>query len=147
MELNRAAMNTENRPKHKSSRQRSLILGILRSAKCHPTADSIYQEAREQMPNISLGTVYRNLNLLRDEGKIQELCFGRGVNRYDGDLRDHYHVRCVACGRVEDVPHISPRASSAEIEKLTMYKIHSHRLEFSGICPECQKNGPLEEEN
>ena len=89
------------------------------------------------MPNISLGTVYRNLNLLRDEGRVRELCFGRGVNRYDGDVRDHYHVRCVECGKVEDVPHISPRASSEEIGRLTGYRILSHRLEFWGICSEC----------
>ena len=90
------------------------------------------------MPNISLGTVYRNLNHLRDEGKIQELCFGRGVNRYDGDVRDHYHVRCIECGKVEDVPHVSPRASSQEIGRMTGYRILSHRLEFWGVCPECE---------
>jgi Fe2+ or Zn2+ uptake regulation protein len=137
-------MEISNQRKLKSSRQRDLILGILRSARCHPTADWIYEKARKEMPNISLGTVYRNLNLLRDEGKIQELCFGRNMNRYDGDLRDHYHVRCVVCGSVEDVPHISPRASVGEIEQLTGYKIHSHRLEFSGVCPACHKNTPAE---
>ncbi|MFH1943345.1 MAG: transcriptional repressor [bacterium] len=125
----------------KSSRQRSLILQILRSTKCHPTADWIYEQARKRMPNISLGTVYRNLNILRDEGKVQELCFGRGVNRYDGDLRDHYHVRCNVCEKVEDVPHVSPRVSSKEVEELTGYQIHSHRLEFSGVCPECNSKG------
>ena len=129
----------ENTKKTKSSRQRDLILNILRSSKCHPTADWIFEQARKEMPNISLGTVYRNLNFLFSEGKIQELCFGRGVNRYDGDLRDHYHVRCDICGKVEDVPHISPRVSSEQIENLTEYHIHSHRLEFCGVCPECIK--------
>lgn len=137
-------MEVSNQRKLKSSRQRDLILGILRATRCHPTADWIYEKARKEMPNISLGTIYRNLNLLRDEGKIQEHCFGRNMNRYDGDLRDHYHVRCVVCGCVEDVPHISPRASSGEIEKLTGYKIHSHRLEFSGICPACHNNASSE---
>jgi Fur family peroxide stress response transcriptional regulator len=130
-----------NPKKIKSSRQRSLILRILRSTKIHPTADWIYEEARKDMPNISMGTVYRNLNLLRDDGKIQELCYGRGINRYDGDLRDHYHVRCRECGRVQDVPHISPRASSCEVESMTGYRIHSHRLEFVGLCPECLRLG------
>lgn len=126
--------------KVKSSRQRSLILHILRSTKNHPTADWIYNDARKVMPNISLGTVYRNLNLLRDEGKIQELCYGKGISRFDGDLRDHYHVRCLECGRVQDVPHISPRVSSGEVESMTGYRIHSHRLEFIGLCPECIKH-------
>ena len=122
----------------KFSRQRDLILRLIRSTKCHPNADWIYERARKEMPNISLGTVYRNLNFLKDEGKIQELCFGRGVNRYDGDLRDHYHVRCLECGKVEDVPHISPRSSGQEIEKLTGYQIHALRLEYMGICPDCR---------
>ena len=124
----------------RKTKQREAILAALRATDSHPTVDWIYDQVRKEMPNISLGTVYRNLNVLKDEGKIQELCFGRGVNRYDGDLRDHYHVRCVECGRVDDVPHISPRASGKEIEKLTGYKIHFHRLEFFGVCPACYKN-------
>ena len=123
----------------KFSKQRDLILRILRSTNSHPTADWIYEQARKEMPNISLGTVYRNLNVLRDEGKIRELCFNNGVSRWDGDIRDHYHVRCIECGRVEDVPHIFPRVSAEEIEKLTGYEIYSHRLEFLGMCPQCQK--------
>ena len=123
--------------KNKSSRQRDLILRIVRATHSHPSADWVFEQAREEMPNISLGTVYRNLNLLRDEGKIRELNFSRGSNRYDGDLRYHYHVRCIECGRVEDVPHISPRASSDEIETLTRYRIFSVQLEYLGICPEC----------
>ena len=127
--------NTHQKVKH--SRQRDLIVRILRSTHCHPTADWIFEHAREEMPNISLGTVYRNLNHLRDEGRIRELCFGRGGNRYDGDLRYHYHVRCAECGRVEDVPYISPRASGEEIDQLTGYRILSVRLEYWGICPKC----------
>jgi len=125
--------------KTKFSKQRDLILNILRSCSCHPTADWIFTEARKTNPTISLGTVYRNLNLLAAEGRIRELCFGKGVSLYDGDLRDHYHVRCNVCGKVEDVPHISPRVSDQQIEELTGYQIHSHRLEFSGICSECRE--------
>ena len=131
--------DTEKLKRTKFSKQRDLILGILRSSNCHPTADWIFNEARKINPNISLGTIYRNLNLLSTEGRIKELCFGKGVSRYDGDLRDHYHVRCHVCGKVEDVPHISPRVSDEEIEQLTGYQIHSHRLEFCGICVECRK--------
>lgn len=132
--------------KLKASRQRDLVLTVIRSTKCHPTADWIFEQARKEMPNISLGTVYRNLKLLRDEGKLKELSFGRGVCRYDGDMRDHYHVRCVECAQVQDVPHVSPRISGGEVEELTGYKIHGLRLEFSGICPQCQDNdafGPV----
>ncbi|HHS14461.1 MAG TPA: transcriptional repressor [bacterium] len=124
----------------KNSRQRDLILCILRSTHCHPTADWIYQKARKEMPNISLGTVYRNLNLLREEGKINEISFGRGGNHYDADLRNHYHVRCIECGCIEDVLQLTPEASSERIEQITGYRIHNHRLEFMGICPRCQEN-------
>ncbi len=127
--------------KLKTSRQRDLVLCVIRSSHCHPTADWIFDKARKEMPNISLGTVYRNLNLLKDEGRIQELCFDKGVSRYDGDLRSHYHVRCIECGRVEDVPHITSLISSLQVEELAGYRIHSHRLEFSGICPECLNHG------
>ena len=128
----------------KGSRQRDLILRILRSTRCHPTADWIYQQARQEMSNISLGTVYRNLGTLRDQGKIQELCYGKSVSHFDGDVRDHYHVHCVVCGRIEDVPHGLPRTNSEDIETLTGYQIHTHRLEFSGICPSCQKGDPVD---
>lgn len=123
----------------KHSKQRDLILKIIRSTKCHPNADWIYVAARKEIPNISLGTVYRNLKLLVDEGKIQELCLKNNIKRYDGDLRDHYHVSCFNCHKVEDVPHISPRAKSDEIEELMNYQIIAHRLEFIGLCPDCQK--------
>jgi Fe2+ or Zn2+ uptake regulation protein len=122
----------------KSSRQRELVLRIVRSTHCHPTADWIYEQARSKIPNISLGTVYRNLNSLKEEGKIQEISFQNGIRRYDGDLRDHYHVRCSECGCIEDVPHISPRRSSRDIEKMTGYQIRAHHLEFLGICPRCR---------
>jgi Fe2+ or Zn2+ uptake regulation protein len=121
----------------KTSRQRDLILTILRSTRNHPTADWIYENARKEMPKISLGTVYRNLNVLKEEGRIQELALLGGINRYDGDLRDHYHVRCSDCGLVEDVPHVSSRVSDKEIEDLTGFRIHFHSLEFIGLCPLC----------
>jgi Fur family transcriptional regulator, peroxide stress response regulator len=121
----------------KTSRQRDLILMILRSTRNHPTADWIYEYARKEMPKISLGTVYRNLSVLKGEGRIQELSLQGGVSRFDGDMRDHYHVRCSACGRVEDVPHVSSRVSDKEIEDLTGFRIHLHSLEFIGLCPVC----------
>jgi len=90
------------------------------------------------MPHISLATVYRNLKLLRDERRIRELTYGKGTARYDADLRDHYHIRCLICGNIEDLPHDLPRTSSEQVESLTGYAIHGHRLEYSGICPQCQ---------
>ena len=124
----------------KSSRQRGLILKILRGIQSHPYADIIYEIARKEMPNISKGTVYRNLKILKNEGKIQELTISRGVVRYDGDVREHYHINCLECGRVDNLPHISPRIPSEEICDLTGYQVHSQKLEVKGVCPDCHKS-------
>ncbi|MCD6117708.1 transcriptional repressor [bacterium] len=123
----------------KRSRQRELILRIVRSTKKHPTADEVFADARQEMPNISMGTVYRNLHFLKEQGRIKELCFPNCPVRYDGDLRDHYHIKCTECGRIEDVSHLSPRAAINEIEELTGYQVHTAHIKFQGICPECQK--------
>ena len=128
----------------KNSKQRDLIIHIIRNTKCHPNADWIYDQARLQIPNISLGTIYRNLNLLCTEGKIAELSLDKGITRYDGDLREHYHVRCSQCGRIDDVPHLVPRVSVEEIEQSTGYRIHTHQMSLIGLCPDCeQKNCSL----
>jgi Fur family peroxide stress response transcriptional regulator len=122
----------------KSSRQRDLVLQILRSAMCHPTADWIYEQARKRMAKISKATVYRNLKILKEEGKIRELSISPGIARYDGDIRMHYHIQCLKCGRVDNVPHVFPQVSIEEIGRATGYQVHSHRLEIRGICPCCQ---------
>jgi Fe2+ or Zn2+ uptake regulation protein len=126
--------------KSKNSRQRELILQILRSTKSHPAANWIYEEARKQIPNISLGTVYRNLNMLKEEGRIREISFGKGTDLYDGDLREHDHACCMICGRVEDVPHLSQRVDITEVERTMGYRVHAHRLEFFGVCPHCNNH-------
>jgi len=124
---------------NKASRQRECILRIVRSGKSHPTAEQVYQEAKQSMPRISIGTVYRNLNLLRDQGRIKEIHFPGMPARYDGDVRDHYHVMCTECGRIDDVSHFSSRAAITEIEELTKYQIHGVHIKFEGICPQCQQ--------
>jgi Fe2+ or Zn2+ uptake regulation protein len=123
----------------KNSRQRDLVLRILRSSKDHPTAESIYLEARKTIPSISLGTVYRNLNHLRDEGRIRELSYGKGISHFDGELREHHHVRCIACGSVADVPCVVPRPFIEEVQAQTRFQIHSVRLEFIGLCGTCER--------
>jgi len=124
----------------KYSRQRELVLNILRSTKSHPTAEWIYNQAKEKMPHISLGTVYRNLNVLRDEGSIQEIYINENVRRYDGDVRDHYHVRCVLCGCIEDITNMPSPMTMGELQSITDFKILGYRLEFLGICKACQSS-------
>ena len=120
------------------TKQRQLILEQLRKLRSHPTADDMYHLLRRQMPKISLGTVYRNLELLSEEGLIQKLDVGGTQKRFDGNPENHYHVRCLRCGRVDDVELEPDSSIEAEARRLTDYEIVRHRLEFIGICPECR---------
>ena len=87
----------------KKSRQREVIKAFLMSRKDHPTADVVYTNVRQQFPNISLGTVYRNLTLLADLGEIKRLHVGDGVDHFDADTSLHYHFVCTECGSVIDL--------------------------------------------
>ena len=87
----------------KHSRQREMIKAFLKSRKDHPTADIVYMNVRQQNPNISLGTVYRNLTLLADMGEIRRLRVGDGVDHFDADTSPHYHFVCTECGAVIDL--------------------------------------------
>lgn len=121
----------------KMTRQRKLILEVLRSTKTHPTAEWIYQQVRRDLPSVSLGTIYRNLNTLREEGLLLELNYGKHQSRYDATTSPHYHVRCTHCGIVRDVPLASLSGVDEQVETLTGFAVGNHRLEFNGICPDC----------
>ncbi len=126
-------------PKLRMTKQRQVILEELRKVKTHPTADDMYQMLRLRMPKISLGTVYRNLEILSETGIIQKLDVGGTQKRFDADISIHSHVRCMDCGRVADIP-VSPNFDiEAEAQKMTNFEIYRHRLEFSGLCPECRQ--------
>ena len=124
--------------KSRMTKQRQAILDVLRSTSSHPTADWIYEEVRKILPNISLGTIYRNLGILKNMGEIMELDFGSTYSRYDGNPKNHYHFCCQKCGKVFDLN--IPILSSLEDEVATMhgYKVQHHRLELYGICLKCQ---------
>jgi len=120
------------------TRQRKIILEELRKVKYHPTADDIYRTVRRRLPRISLGTVYRNLDLLSRAGLIQRLEVGGTQKRFDGDLEAHCHRRCVGYGRVEDVWLGEVAAISRVIKEMTDYEVISHRIEFIGYCRDCR---------
>ena len=102
--MNNFDTNMENYKKMRYSRQREEIYEYLCHTMEHPSAEKIYQDLRIKMPNISLGTVYRNLNLLADIGEIQKLSTGLGPDRFDGNPAPHYHFSCRCCGCVLDLP-------------------------------------------
>ena len=124
--------------RHRRSRQRELILEIVRSTMDHPTADWVHRQARRRLPHIGLGTVYRNLKELAEEGTIREMHSGGEPARFDGNTGDHYHIRCVACGRVNDLPiSVDIRLEEAAGRAMN-YRILGHQVEVHGVCPACQ---------
>jgi Fe2+ or Zn2+ uptake regulation protein len=128
----------EVRQKHRMTQQRKVILKeICKNIEEHLTADEIYARVRKVLPRISLGTVYRNLEILTDLGEIQKLELSGTINRFDGDARKHYHIRCMRCGRVDNAPVAPLRQIENELYGATVFTIIGHRLEFMGLCPEC----------
>jgi Fe2+ or Zn2+ uptake regulation protein len=126
--------------KLRMTQQRRVILEELRKHNIHPTADMLYEIVRARLPRISLGTVYRNLEILTALGEIQTLEVSGNQKRFDGNPNKHYHIRCLQCSRVDDAP-IAPLAQlEDELYGTTVYTIIGHRLEFIGLCPECSKN-------
>ena len=121
------------------TRQREVILKELRSAKIHSSADEVYERVRRYIPRISLGTVYRNLEILSEMGEIQKLELGGDIKRFDWNPKKHYHIRCMQCGRVDDAPIAPLQQVEDELYGATVFTIIGHRLEFEGLCPDCSK--------
>lgn len=123
----------------KHSKQRDMIMHFLMGRKDHPTADTVYMNVRKEYPNISLGTVYRNLTLLSDLGEIRRLRVGDGVDHFDADTSPHYHFVCSDCGSVIDlemdsINHIQEIAGAGFDGKIT-----GHVTYFYGSCGSCIK--------
>lgn len=130
-------------PEFRLTHQRRAILDMLRSLKTHPTADEVYQRVREILPRISLGTVYRNLEILANAGMIVRLDVPGRKKRFDGCVSFHHHIRCIDCGRIEDVCAESlPDGIDCRAEGFEQI---SCRMEFTGICMECSKGRKVAE--
>jgi len=128
-------------PGKRYSRQRELICEAVRGSKEHPTAEMVYQWLKPANPNLSLGTVYRNLNLLAEEGILVRMPFP--VERYDAETHPHTHFRCEKCGCVMDLDGFDKAASAMDaLDSEAMaaqpeLRIDRHELIFYGLCPKC----------
>ena len=120
---------------YRRSRQRDRILELLRSTGIHPTASWVYDRLRHEFPNLSLGTVYRNLNILTEQGLIRKIDFGSTYDRYDANISHHYHFICERCGSISDLDLSVNEALNEEVDKAA--KTMRHRIEFFGICENC----------
>jgi len=120
------------------TKQRRIILDVLRSTTSHPTADWLYEKVKDKIPNISLGTVYRNLNILKEMNEIMELNYGSTYSRFDGNPQNHYHFVCERCGMGFDMDEEVHREMDRRVEEKTGFTVRYHRMEFYGTCRECQ---------
>ncbi|MCU0559679.1 MAG: transcriptional repressor [Desulfobacterales bacterium] len=119
------------------TRQRAVILEELRRVDSHPSADELYLMVRRRLPRISLGTIYRNLDILTEAGEIRRIDSGSTLKRFDGTTAPHHHIRCVRCDRIADA-HIEVKIDIDErIQRLTGFRILGHHVEFLGLCPRC----------
>jgi Fe2+ or Zn2+ uptake regulation protein len=122
----------------RNTRQRRLVYMAVASSRSHPTAEAVHRQVRRQLPRVSLGTVYRNLQLLLTEGRLRSWTRGRSV-RFDADLAPHDHFVCESCGLLVDLER-APEAFSTERElKARGYLVRERVLEFVGLCRKCRR--------
>jgi Fur family ferric uptake transcriptional regulator len=124
------------------TKQKRVVLEELSKVKNHPTAYDVYEMVKSRLPRISLGTVYRNLDQLSSGGQIRRLDMGQSQRRFDAVVDDHLHIRCISCGKVDDVP-LNPAMSTITIKDMVSsqsgYDVLGCEMDFQGICPKCKK--------
>lgn len=120
--------------------QRYAIYKYLCSTKDHPSAETIYNELKEEYPMLSLATVYKTLKTLVEIGIVQELNAGEDNFRYDANASTHPHIMCLSCGRVDDIEGTDFGFLNEFAGKNTDYTIESHKLYFYGICKKCRRS-------
>lgn len=116
--------------------QRHVVLEELRAMESHPTAAELFSVVRGKLPRISLGTVYRNLEVLYEDGLINKLELAGSETRFDGMTEPHLHIRCTSCGKVQDVmvPALQPQTPV----ELVGFQVQGCRTEYFGVCPDCR---------
>ena len=119
------------------SRKRDAILDLMRSTTCHPSADWVYQRMREQFPDVSLGTVYRNLKQLSEEGLIKSVGVVDGQERFDARISPHSHFVCNQCGAVQDLPNCVSEETIAPLGEEYGFVERSYELHIYGVCKDC----------
>lgn len=121
----------------KYSKKRELILKAVKDNPVHPTADFIYQKLNAEIPGLSLGTVYRNLNILAEDKLIHKLKMAAGPDRFDGDLHPHYHLICKSCGKLVDIDTRAMDGIEKKVSQDTGHQIEGYDIVFEGVCQEC----------
>jgi Fur family peroxide stress response transcriptional regulator len=121
----------------RKSRQRDRILEVLRETKSHPTAKWVFDKVRKQFPNLSLGTVYRNLGILVKQGLVSKLDFGSSNDRFEARSAPHHHFVCESCGRVTDLDLPIDDLLTKKLQKATGLAATRHEIRLYGVCEKC----------
>jgi Fe2+ or Zn2+ uptake regulation protein len=121
------------------TRQRRVIMEEMDRHRTHPSAEEVWELVRARLPRISLGTVYRNLELMAGRGLVDRVEPGTDKRRYGLHTGDHAHIRCVQCGRVDDAPRAPRLAAKAGLAAPPGYQLLGYRIELQGLCPQCAK--------
>ena len=123
------------------TKQRQVIIDMLRSRRDHPTAEEVYMAVKKKLPAVSLGTIYRNLAFLRDRGIIDEYTFGVDKRaRYDAFVETHGHFTCKVCGTVRDIEFKRPDLFITACGKSLNHEIHKLQILCTGLCRNCMKS-------
>jgi Fe2+ or Zn2+ uptake regulation protein len=125
----------------RKSRQRDRILEVLRETKSHPTAKWVFDKVRKQFPNLSLGTVYRNLGILVKQGLVSKLDFGSSYDRFEAKTLPHHHFVCENCGRVTDLDLPIDHLLTKKLQKATGLAATRHEIRLYGVCEKCSSKG------
>jgi Fur family peroxide stress response transcriptional regulator len=124
----------------RQSKQRNHLLQLLRSTDRHPTADWLYEQLKKNFPNLSLGTVYRNLSLLIEQGEVKKIHCGSTFDRFEANTQPHYHLICESCGTMTDLEMPGMYNDlNKQAKQLTTFTISHHKIEFYGICQKCAR--------
>ncbi|MDQ1327715.1 MAG: Fur family transcriptional regulator, peroxide stress response regulator [Candidatus Poribacteria bacterium] len=124
---------------YRRSKQRQRILELLESTGNHPTATWVYDQLRKEYPSLSMGNVYRNLNILVEQGLVKSLDFGSTFDRFDANVTPHYHFICENCGSVIDLEIPIENELNEKVNKATDFSVRYHKMQFYGLCNKCIK--------
>lgn len=121
------------------TKQREVVLQVIRDAKEHLTANEVFDGAKQLLPTISFATVYNSLRFLKEAGHIGEISFGNGASRFDALTSRHDHAICTNCGKLVDMEIELPGEIVELATKFSKFKLESIELTLRGLCPECNK--------
>jgi Fur family peroxide stress response transcriptional regulator len=127
--------------KLRRSRQRDRILEILRDTTSHPTAEWVYARLRRESPHVSMGTVYRNLGQLVEQGLMRRIAFGASVDRFEANVASHHHFVCDRCGAVVDLPIPVDDSLTRKLAQIAGVRADRHEIRLYGICTACTRKG------